>query len=279
MSKQIPDFETKAELADWLIENKSALIAAKKAEVKRADAISVYSPLVDEKGETTKAEALPGDVGKIKVRSIINTTNLMDSHYDVHIPGLWKKSLQETKDHYLIREHEFEFKNILSDEVKAFTKTMTWKELGLDLPGTTQALVFDSVITRSELHKDVQFMFDRYKSGKVKNHSVGMRYVKIDMAINDDRYEKEKQFWDKYIEQVANREKAEEKGYFWVVTEAKIVEGSAVIRGSNWATPTQSVEETKDENEEAVADTSDTHKDEPPQGTQTVNKFINSNLY
>lgn len=50
-----------------------------------------------------------------------------------------------------------------------------------------------------------------------------------------------------------NPEVAEEKGYFWAVTEAKVIEGSAVPIGSNWITPTLSVE----------------NKDnEPPKGTQ-----------
>ena len=91
-------------------------------------------------------------------------------------------------------------------------------------------------------------MFDQYAKGYVRNHSVGMQYIKMDFAVNDERYEKEKQVWDKYIAEVANKDEAERVGYFWVVTEAKIIEGSAVVRGSNYATPTLSTkEETEDE--------------------------------
>jgi hypothetical protein len=72
-----------------------------------------------------------------------------------------------------------------------------------------------------------------------------MRYVKIDLAINSEEkyYADEKKVWDKYIDEVANRDEAEKQGYFWAVTEAKAIEGSAVVIGSNQITPTLEVEE------------------------------------
>jgi hypothetical protein len=84
-------------------------------------------------------------------------------------------------------------------------------------------------------------MFNQYKQGFVNNHSVGMRYVKMELAINDKDYEKEKNFYDKYISQVINKEDADKLGYFWVVTEAKVIEGSAVPMGSNPITPTTNI--------------------------------------
>ena len=238
----IPDNITdKTELIDWLIANKSSLIAQKKATIKEADAISYVCPFVTDKGEAVKSEAIPVTATKIKVRSIINTTKLLDSHGDVHIDGLWNKSLKETKDNYLVNQHNFSFEGIISDEVKAFAKTISWKDLGYDYPGNTQALVYDSVVSK----EDSPEMFEKYRRGKVKQHSVGMRYVKINLAVNDDRYAEEKAIWDKYINEVANKSDAEAQGYFWAVTEAKNIEGSAVVKGSNFITPTQSVTETK----------------------------------
>jgi len=76
----IPVFEEKSLLYDWLIQNKGALLAQKKAAIKYADAVSFSVPLVNEKGDTVKAEAVPATTNKIKVRSIINTTKLLDSH-------------------------------------------------------------------------------------------------------------------------------------------------------------------------------------------------------
>jgi hypothetical protein len=259
-----PVFETKDELYGWLHANKSALIAQKKSAMKEAEPVSFVVPLYTEKGEAVKFEAVPEDSTKIKVQAIINTTKIMDSHGDVHMDGLWQKSINETKDNYLVQEHNFTFEGIISDNVKVYTKNMTWKELGADYPGFTQALVYEAIIDKA----DSPLMFDKYRAGKVKQHSVGMRYVKIDMAINSPLYPEEKEIWDKYINQVVNRDAAEEQGYFWPVTEAKNVEGSAVVRGSNTITPTQSVEQTKNQPGNA------TEKQEPEHTPIDVNKLI-----
>lgn len=260
----IPHFTDKADLFDWLIENKSALVAQKKATIKHSDICQAkYFFISDGPTKETefKSEMVPADVSKIKVRSIINTTKLMDSHSDVHIDQLWNKSIKETKDNYLVNQHNFSFEGIISDEVKVFVKQMTWKELGFDFEGNTQALIYDSVINKA----DSPLMFEKYRLGKVKNHSVGMRYVKLEMCINDTRYEKEKAAWDKYITVVANKEDAEAQGYFWAVTEAKNIEGSAVVKGSNFATPTQSVA--------AAKSTAMDIEIEPDNSTQPVTKF------
>jgi hypothetical protein len=237
------EFETKEALFAHLKANKATLIAEKKATIKQADAVSsVGQSLEFYHGDTTdKAEAIVSTdpTGPIKVTSVINTTNILDSHGDVHLPGLWKKSLAEAKRHYLIKEHRFNFDNVISDNVTATARAMKWAALGFPWEGSTQALVFESEITPS----DPTGMYDRYKSGKVHEHSVGMRYIKLDLAVNTEMqgYDEEKAVWDKYIDQIANKEAAMDRGYFWAVTEAQIIEGSAVLRGSNYATPTISV--------------------------------------
>jgi len=234
----IPDFAKKEDLFSWLKANKSMLIAAKKSQLKRADAVSFL--MIAESGTEiiTKAEARPEllDMGEFPVKVVINTTNIFDSHRDVHIPGLWKKSLSEKKDNYLIQEHEMSFENIISDRVKAYTKTLSFAELGFSFAGITEALIFDAIV---ELERN-EYMAEQYAKGRVKNHSVGMQYIKLELAVNSEsRYDaEEKAVWDKYIDQIANREAAEEVGYFWAVTEARLIEGSAVVMGSNFVTPT-----------------------------------------
>lgn len=269
---QIPDFEEKSKLIDFLIENKSALVAQKKSATKKADAIAYSVDLIIDRDDKTewaiKADGptnnIPSDAKQIKVRSIINTTKLFDSHGDVHLDQLWNKSLKESKDFYLVKQHDFNFEGIISDNVKAFTKQIEWHELGINFEGKTQALIFDSIIDKEES----PFMFEKYRTGKVKNHSVGMQYVKIELAVNDDRYEKEFGIWEKYFDEIANKEDALRAGYFWAVSEAKIIEGSAVVKGSNWATPTQSIQQTKSE------PPSGTHK-EPVKSTLKASELIN----
>jgi len=247
---KIPDFASKKELFDFLVKNQDRIIADKKASIKYADAVN-FGCFSTKEGEADKAnKPVTEDVDEIKVRPVINTTNLMDSHSDVHIPGLWSKSLKENKDIYHDQEHRGEFASTISDyeDLKAYTQTFTWKELGQKWEGETQALLFESTVKQERN----EFMFKQYKQARVKQHSVGMRYVKVAMAVNDKDYKEEFKTWNKYIDEIANKEDAERQGYFFAVTEAKVIEGSAVKRGSNWVTPTL------DNN----------MKLEPPEGTQ-----------
>lgn len=231
-------FASKKEMFEWMHINKEMLIAQKiNGEMKRADAFAAPLILPDFHDEVEKAnKPVTEDIDSLKVKVVINTTNLMDYHSDVHIPGLWTKSLKENKRIMHLQEHEMKFSAIISDraDLKAYTQTMTWKELGYNYPGETQALIFESTVKRDRN----KFMFEEYKAGRVDNHSVGMRYVKIDLAINDKEFPDEYKAWNKYIDQVANRTDVEEQGYFWPVLEAKAIEGSAVPAGSNWITPT-----------------------------------------
>ncbi len=236
------EFDTREELFDFLRENKSLLKKEKRASIKYADAISCSMVTVADDGTVSKAEALAEEpTGTLAVSVVINTTNLLDSHGDVHIPGIWKKSLKENKSILFLQEHVMTFDHIISDKIAASAQTIDWKELGYKFPGSTQALVFAAQIEKQRN----PFMYDQYAKGYVRNHSVGMQYINYDLAMNSDsKYDvDEKARWDKYIDQVANREAAEDKGWFWVVTEAKIIEGSAVPLGSNYATPTLSVTE------------------------------------
>jgi len=239
-----PQFSDRLKLYDWLVDNKSLLIAQKKSTIKHADAFSgkVSFILDDDRTVVTKADLIPSTVTKLKVRSIINTTKLFDSHEDVHIDQMWNKSIKETIDNYLVKQHDFSFDGIISENVKVFTKQMTWHELNYNYDGSTQALVYDSIIDREDMSDNTKTMFDAYRRGRVKQHSVGMRYVALTFALNDERYEEDFTVWNKYFPIIANKEDALNNGYFWAITEGKNIEGSAVVRGANFVTPTYSVE-------------------------------------
>jgi len=232
-------------MANWdeikrIKENKALVIAEKKSAMKMADSCDFDIMHINSKGEAVKAESDEStDLTKITARVVINTTNLIDSHCDCHIPGIWNKTLKENKSPYHIQEHQMKFDHVISDQVTASVKTMSWAALGQPFEGNTQALIFDSIIEQERN----EYMFKQYMKGWVRNHSVGMRYVNLFLCINSEEryYQEEKDNWDKYIPQVANKSVAEELGYFWAVTEAKLIEGSAVPIGSNYATPTISV--------------------------------------
>ena len=252
-------FETKDELFKALRDNKKTLIAQKKAVTKYADAVSFAVPIQNEKGEALKSDAINiEDVNTLKASLVINTTNLLDSHSDVHIKGIWNKSVKEQRNLLLLKEHVSKFESIISDEVKASVKEYSFKDLGFDFEGKTQALIFDASIEK-DTH---EYMFKQYAKGKVKEHSVGMRYVKLELALNSESKHdiEEKAVWDKYISDIANKEVAEEQGYFWAVIEAKVIEGSAVVKGSNFATPTLNIEAVKQDTSIIIESSIDTQK-------------------
>lgn len=245
----IPTFATKKELFDFLVTNKQTLIATKKSQIKHADGFSgMLSTGIDHKG-TNKAVDNGNmlDLDEVVVKAVINTTNVFDSHKDVHIDGIWGKSLSDNKRGFLhLQEHNPSYDYIIAaqPDVKAYVVKMSFNELGYNLTGNTEALIFESKVRKSVNPK----MFERYVTGQVLNHSVGMRYIKVGLAINDDNYPAEKTLWDKYIGVIANKSDAEDAGYFWAVTEAQVVEGSAVPMGSNYITPSLSVEPPKGTN-------------------------------
>ena len=157
-------YTSKEDLFKFLKENKSFLVAQKKNQTKEAQPVHCPAHSINDKSEATKSmgdssELLSKD--KISVRSVINTTNLLDSHGDVHIKGLWKKSLKEQKSLYLLQEHQMKFDHIISDEVKASTVKMKWSDLCIDLNGETEALVFDSEIEKVRN----PYMFEQYARG------------------------------------------------------------------------------------------------------------------
>lgn len=249
--KSVVSFATKDEMFDYLRKNKELLKIEKKATFKEADGIGCYFVVKSEdkvnvfKDISEVVENI--EAGKLKVSVVINATNIVDSHLDLHLPNMWNKSLKENSMIYFLQEHKREFKKIISypEDVKAYVVNSTFKDIGYKLDATTQLLVFDATIE----NEDNEYMLGRYKRNKVKNHSVGMQYVKIEFCMNSDsKWDvEEKANWDKYYSKVANKEFVDAYGYFWAVTEAKVIEGSAVPLGSNPATPTISMEEVKEE--------------------------------
>ncbi len=132
--------------------DKAKLYSMKKASFKEADSFSFDLSKLDSKDESIKAIVTTPiiDATKIRVKSIINTTNLLDSHGDVHIKNIWKKSIQENKSMYLLNSHQQKFEYVITDNVTPLAQTMSWKSLGFDFEGNTQALVFDSIIEKSK---------------------------------------------------------------------------------------------------------------------------------
>ena len=272
--KEFPDktFNTSDEAMKELIENKKLIIAQKKSVMKHADSLPYHNTVENENKEVIKAEKITNldDVNSIKVVAVSNACNYFDSHLDVSINSSWNRTAKNTKEGLHLQEHQMRFDKLISDNVLFKVENKTWKDLGFNYEGSTECLVMYSTVEK----ETNPFMFDKYVKGKVRNHSSGLRYVNIEMAVNNnaDWAKDEKAVWDKYYQSIVNKEDVDQVGYFYAVTEQKIIENSAVLKGSNPATPTISVESAdgtsaKTEN----TDNSTSHSE--------TNKFINVNFY
>lgn len=269
--KEFPNrqFATKDELFKCLSENKGLLKAQKKLQIKETDSIA-YSFAVNEKNEALKAgEINISEINTLKIKIVVNSCNLFDSHLDVSINDSWNRTVKNAKRVLLLEAHKAQFDKIISDEIQLAVENISWKDLGFEYEGKTQCLVFYVTIKKDRN----SFMFEQYAKGYVKEHSAGLRYIQIDLAINSEAEwnKEEKEIWDKYYPSIANKEDVDQYGYFWAVTEQQIREGSAVVFGSNFATPTMSVE--------PVVDTST--KQDPATATPPIEqqKIINLNLF
>ena len=186
---QNTQFETQNELFEFLTKNKKELIAQKRAIIKHSDAVQYVL-----KNEASKSFFVNNETETIQATIVMNTTNIMDSHDDVHIDGLWKKTLSENRNIFHLQEHKMSFDSIIASgkDISVSTQKKTWKELGYNVAGETEALIFVSNISK----KRNNYMFQQYSEGFVNNHSVGMQYVKIALAINDEDYPEEKETWN-----------------------------------------------------------------------------------
>lgn len=229
------------ELFAFLKANQSELVAQKKSMIKRTDPVSSSPFLLDIRGDKAVKVApadVPEDATKVRVKVVANTALWMDSQYDVLIPDCWKNSIRTRKDMIPhLHDHCHEIGAEVGDVVDIYSQDISLTDLGLSKSGKTQCLIFETDIMKSYN----QVVFDKYKNGKVKQHSIGLQYIKMSLAINDEDSEKEYTFWEKYIKQIINREHAEDKGFFWVIEEIKLLENSAVLFGSNELTPTLDV--------------------------------------
>lgn len=273
MNYSIPHFADKQELFDWLRINKGLLLKQKKAAMKAPDyGFGVGISEAEYLAPDTNKEVgiITADTAQLTVKAVINATNIIDSHKDLHLPKIWNRSVKNNKDPLHLQEHQMKYDNIIADginEMRSYVTTMSWKSLGWDYEGKTELLMHELFLKGRN-----PTMEGRYKNMQVKYHSVGMQYVDMVFCVDSEEkyWAEEKDNFDKYIEMAVNPEAASD-GYFWAVSEAKEVEGSAVVRGSCPATPTISITQSKGTGNATPSDHTD-----PAIATQKQIQIINS---
>jgi len=240
-----------------LIANKAEHIEFKKAQFKSCDGAIMLDKEIKSvnKALSTSTEH---DTDTVIKRTIIgNTYNWLDSHGDVHVKNTFKKSINERQDKiWHLHDHIQQSSAKVGKASKVYEKEVAWSDLGVNKSGNTTVVAMDTNIL-----KDYNpMMLKKKKNGDVDQHSVGMYYVKIDLAVNDPEAVEEYKVWNEYINQIGNKSVAEEVGYFWAVKEAKLIEISAVLEGSNILTPTIEAKDIQPSTD-TVEPSTDTQKD------------------
>jgi hypothetical protein len=245
-----------------IVKNKKELIALKKTTIKHSDP-AINIPLKDL--ETNKEVVIDGYDGLCKV--IANTYYWLDSHGDVHVKGCFSNTIKlNLKSIFHLDNHNSEngFRSKVGNVKNVAEIPVKWNAFGVEKEGETIC-----VLGVSELIQDYnRQVYDAYENGEVKQHSVGMIYVNITLAVNDENYPEEYKEWLSVYPLLGNPEKADKLGYFWVIKEAKLKEYSCLLwDGSNPLTPTA---------KDNIEPSNDTHKQEPTNVTQnkTIHLFI-----
>ena len=231
-------YETKEALFADLKANLSDIMAFKKGVQKSFEkGISVSArPLDASKLDIEQQKALKIDSNFYYI--VVNTTKILDSHDDVHIDGIWKKTISEKQfQNYLVLDHELEVLNtvVRKEYVEIFTAKVPFTSLGKSYEGNTEALIY-------KVPKDkimIPLVKDWLDSGDSIQASVRMKYIKflfcMDSNAPDDAEFKKN--YDEYIGQIANKSEFEYIPYFFAIKEASNeLESSLVIRGSNKVT-------------------------------------------
>ena len=134
---EIPAHETKEELFTYLKENREKLITEKKSTIKNADVVLCQTAIT-----TTAVKSDEQEKGSITVKVVANSTNVLDSHMDVHIPGNYDQSISDKEGWMHLKDHERKSDSNVGIVKSVNATNIDWKDLGIEKEGATQCSPF-----------------------------------------------------------------------------------------------------------------------------------------
>ena len=241
-------FKSQKDLFRYLVEEKEEVLAQKKSIVKRAEGgLSMLLPVEQFEQFTTKGVKPvyenDKEAGILKRTIVANTYWWMDSHSDVHLgrgddengKAVFTNTIKNRVNRiFPTNQHDSSLDGKIGKTLALYESAVSWRALGVGKTGMTEALFADAQIERDRNEK----RYKDYLNNEIDQHSVGMRYLDIQTAVNDKQYGKEYELFQKYIGKLGNRQTAEKQGFFFPVAEGYLGEYSAVRDGSNELTPT-----------------------------------------
>lgn len=244
-------FKTQKELFEYLVTNKDLIIDQKKSVIKLAEGgLSLcFNP------EFTKAEDFENkaikvvhennkEEGILKRTIVANTYYYMDSHSDVHIgkgemgeegTSLFTEVIKAKGNKIApMDQHNYSLDGRIGKTTRIYEAPISWRALGLGRTGMTEALFAEAEIYKAKN----EARYNDYLNDEIDQHSVGMRYIDVQLAINDPEQTKEYAVYQKHIARIGNRQAVDKQGFFFAINKADLREYSPVIAGSNDLTPT-----------------------------------------
>lgn len=234
------------ELFKHLIANKADIIRQKKSMPIKSAPIVIGAPtdkedankgLFIQKGIAQTKMEMPAYGEDFQKRVIANLCGWMDSYNDVSLMGSFNRTVNNNAGMmYFMRDHSSSTKDIIARMTAedVTIETVALADLGIESEVKMQeALVFRGLFSEK---LDSQ-AYNAYYYDIAKQHSIGLQYVRLDLAVNDPDFGDEYKVWQDTFDQVINKPKAIEKGYYWAVGEQKVFENSWVLQGANSQTP------------------------------------------
>lgn len=229
------EYSSKEALFDDFRKNIDSIIDFKKSEIHKSceKGLTVTCKSLDLLKFSDQLKGIKIDDGYYYIA--VNSTLILDGHEDLHLNGLWNKSVKEQQGkNYLVADHDLCIDKVIvrKEHIEMFTAKLPFALLGYEYKGETEALIY-KIPKDKVIHERVKEWLD---SGDSIEASVRMQYVTIEFAMDSNAPEDItlKKNYDTYLPMIANKDEFEYIPYFFVIKEAKNVrESSLVIFGSN----------------------------------------------
>lgn len=249
MRVELPEFKSKSELHAYLRSNVDKLIKQKKSLPVKSD-IMDWGCLPVNKSQQLKEDGTMLSPDEIEVNNIANLSGWCDSYVDVCIKNCWQKGITDKAIVYHLKNHDYSTDDIVGKDAELYTKMFDLNYFGIESDvKKAQALMMRSIVPKDYDKKT----FLLYKDNQIKQHSIGYWIIQMKLCIDSEMEEDEqyKKNWDKYYPEVINKDKVDKYGFFWALTEIRILENSCVLFGANEHTGNYS----SSENTKAVVET------------------------
>jgi len=239
------EFNTRKALIDYLVLNKAEILEQKKSIEKHCEGGIGFltNPNSSEIIKALGSRFQHKDDENSLVRTLVaNTYWWMDSFSDVHLgrgaegdSAVFTESIKDRVEKiYPLDQHRWSLDGKMGKTLDIFEAPISWRTLGQGKTGMTEALFAVAEIQRAKNPS----RFEDYKNSEIDQHSVGMQYLDIQLAVDDEEeYPKEYAVYQKYLPKIGNRAEVEAQGFFFAVGKAKLKEYSAVLAGANELTP------------------------------------------